>query len=198
MRASAGKYNILLASGVVVAISLIISVLFYQTYQLKLDHFSNINQKLSNESKRFTTLDNMSSTVAEYGVRFNRFMPVKRFEEEDRLYLLDALETIRIKYKIPKLTYSIGVRKPYSYNDDVIKDRGLTVKVSDIKLTMSLMHEIDLISITKSLKKIKGSIQLITSCQLKRISAVNDTKASVSSPNIEAICNLRWYTFKVS
>ena len=198
MRASAGKYNILLASSVVVITSLIISILFYQTYQSKLDHYSNINQKLSNESKRFTILDSMSRTVAEYEARFNRYMPVKRFEEEDRLYLLDALETIRIKYKIPKLTYSIGVRKPYNYKDGVIQDRGLTVMVSDIKLTMSLMHEIDLISITNSLKKIKDSIQLVTSCKLKRIGASNTIKASVSSPNIEAICNVRWYTFKVS
>lgn len=198
MRASAGKYNLLLASSVVVIISLIISVLFYQTYQSKLDHYSNINQKLSNESKRFTILDDMSRTVAEYEVQFNRFMPVKRFEEEDRLYLLDALETIRIKYKIPKLAYSIDARKPYNYKDGVIKDRGLKVMVSDIKLTMNLMHEVDLISITKSLKKIKRSIQLITSCKLKRIGDVNKTKASVSSPNIEAICNVRWYTFKVS
>lgn len=198
MRASAGKYNILLASSVVVVISLIISILFYQTYQSKLDRFDNINQKLSNESKRFATLDDMSRTVAEYEARFNRFMPVKRFEEEDRLYLLDALEAIRIKYKIPNLTYTIGVRKPYNYKDGVINDRGLTVMVSDIKLTMNLMHEIDLISITKSLKKIKDSIQLVTSCKLKRIGAVNATSASVSSPNIEAICNVRWYTFKVS
>jgi hypothetical protein len=198
MRANVKRYNIFLASLVVVITALIISVLFYQGYQSKLERYNQLNKKLSVESKRFTKLDDKSRMVAEYEERFNRYMPVDRYEKENRLYWLDALEKIRFKYKIPKLSYSIGVRKPYDYKDGVIKDKGLTVFVSDIKLTMSLMHEADLISVTNSLKEIKDSVHVISSCQLKRIGKGNSVKVSFSSPNIEAICNVRLYTFKVA
>lgn len=198
MRANVQRYNLFLASLVVVVTALIISAIFYQSYQSKLERYNQLNKKLSIESKRFTKLDDKSRMIAEYQERFNRYMPVDRYEKENRLYWLDALEKIRFKYKIPKLSYSIGIRKKYDYKDGVINDRGLNVFVSDIKLTMSLMHEADLVSITNNLKKIKDSVHVISSCRLRRIAATSRISTSFSSPNIEAICNVRWYTFKVT
>ena len=196
MRASAGKYNILLASLVVVVTAVIISVVFYQSYSVKLKKYNALSNKLNSESKRFTKLDDMSLLAAEYAEKFNQYMPVERYENENRLYWLDSLEKIRLKYKIPRLKYSIGVRKPYTYNDGVIKDKGLAVYISNIKLSMGLMHEADLISVINSIKSIKDSIHVVSSCQLKRTA----TGAGMSSvhANIEAICNVKWFTFKVS
>lgn len=198
MQTKVAKYNILLASIVVVITALVICVVFYQSYHTKLVRYEALSQKLKKESKRFSILDNKNSIVTEYEKEFNKYMPIERFENENRLYWLDALEKIRIKYRIPSLNYTIGIRKPYNYKDGVIKDKGISVTVSDIKLKMSLMHEADLISVTDSLKKIKNSVHIVNSCELKRTGDINTVKSVSTLPTIEANCNVRWYTFKVS
>ena len=198
MQARVGNYNILLASSVVVITALIICVVFYQSYNTKLVRYSALNSKLNKESKRFTRLDDKSLLVAEYKSQFDKYMPVKQYENENRLYWLDSLERIRIKHKIPRLSYTIGLRKPYLYKDGVIKDRGVNVSVSNITLSMRLMHEADLLSVINSIKSIKKSINLISSCNLKRIGATKNIANSKSGPNVSAECNVKWFTFKVS
>jgi len=196
MQVSAGKYNLLLASSVVVVAALIICLVFYQSFQTKTEHYQILNAKLNKESKRFSRLDNLSLVAAEYKKQFNRYMPVEQYETENRLYWLDELEKIRVEQKIPQLRYAISVRRPYQYNDGVIGDRGLQVFVSDIKLTLSLMHEADLMRVLESIKKIKKSIHVISSCQLRRLTTGTAIRTSI--PNVEASCNVKWFTFKVS
>lgn len=198
MQAKGSKYNMLLASSVVVVAAVIICVVFYQSYDEKNEYYTALNNKLEKESQRFTKLDDISQVVAEYEEKFNSYSPVKRFENENRLYWLDVLNKIRSKHKIPKLSYNISTRKRYDYKDGIIKDRGLPVFVSNIKLTMSLMHEADLVAVINSLKKIKDSIHLVSSCQLKRVATNKNNSINATGPNIGAVCNVKWFTFKVS
>jgi len=197
MQVSSGKYNILLASSVVVLTAIIICVVFYQSYHTKLDHYQKLNTQLNKESKRFSQLDDMSLMAAEYQQRFNKFMPVEQFENENRLYWLDSLEKIRLAHKIPRLSYSINARKSYRYDDGIIRDRGIKVSVSDIKLKMGLMHEADLMAVIESINNIKQSIHLLSSCELKRLGQTGRDKVITNTPNIEATCTVKWYTFKV-
>ncbi|MDH5425011.1 MAG: hypothetical protein OEY29_08470 [Gammaproteobacteria bacterium] len=197
MKARASKYNILLASSVVVITATVICILFYQSYNEKYNNYMSLNNQLKSESRRFTRLDDMSSLVALYEEKFNQYMPVKQYEDENRLYFLDSLERIRLQHKVPALSYSISARKPYDYKDGIIKEKGLKVSVSDIELKMSLMHEGDLLDVVASIKQIKKSVHIVTACQLSRIgsAAVRDRS---SGPNIDALCNIKWFTFKVS
>jgi len=197
MQVSTGKYNILLASSVVVVTAIIICVVFYESYQTKLVHYQKLNTQLNKESKRFSKLDDMSLLAAEYQERFNSYMPVEQYENENRLYWLDSLEKIRSVHKIPRLSYSISARKPYLYDDGIISDKGVKVSVSDVSLKMNLMHEADLMAVIDSINKIKKSIHVLSSCQLKRLGLLNKETVIMSAPNIEATCNVKWYTFKV-
>jgi len=196
MQVSAGKYNLLLASSVVVVAALIICFVFYQSFETKTAAYQVLNTKLNKESKRFSRLDNLSLVAAEYKKQFNRYMPVRQYATENRLYWLDELEKIRVQQKIPQLRYEISTRRPYQYDDGVISDRGLQVFVSDIKLTLSLMHETDLMLALQSIKKIKKSIHVISSCEVRRLNSGTAVRTSI--PNVEASCNVKWFTFKVS
>ena len=196
MQVNTGKYNLLLASSVVMIAALIICFVFYQSFQAKTENYQALNSKLNKESKRFSRLDNLSLVAAEYKQQFNRYMPVKQYETEHRLYWLDELEKIRIKQKIPQLRYTMSVRRPYRYDDGVIADKGLKVFISDIKLNMSLMHEADLMRALRSIKNIKKSIHVISSCELRRLNKNAAVRTSI--PNVDASCNIKWFTLKVS
>jgi len=195
MQVSTGKYNLLLASSVVVAAALIICFVFYQSFETKTAHYQVLNTKLNKESKRFSRLDNLSLVAAEYKKQFNRYMPIKQYETENRLYWLDELEKIRIQQKIPQLRYAISARRPYQYDDGLIDDRGLQVFVSDVKLNISLLHEADLMRALRSIQNIKKSIHVISSCEVRRLNSGTAIRTSI--PNVEASCNVKWFTFKV-
>lgn len=197
MQVKVRNYNLWVARSVVVITAVVIWFIYNQNYQSKLDLFTIQTSKLNKQVARFKTLNDMTLLVKEYEEKFNAYMPIDQYEHENRLLWLDSLDAIRIKHKIPKLNYTISARKKYNYKDGLIKSKGLTVSVSDIKLTMSLMHEADLIYILRDLKNIKPSIHVVNSCELKRLSNRQKTDLRSSQPNVEAVCDVRWFTFKV-
>jgi len=191
------NYNLWIARSVVMVTAVIIWFIYYQSYQTKLELFNEQTTKLNKQAARFKSLNDMTLLVKEYEENFNAYMPIKQYENENRLLWLDALDVIRIKHNIPKLNYSVSVRKKYSYNDKLITSKGLNVSFSDIKLSMSLMHEADLINILRDLKSIEPSIHVVNSCELKRKTDRKNENLLSSRPKVEAVCNVRWFTFKV-
>ena len=195
MLAKGGKYNLLMARSVVIFTAVIICGVFYQSYISKSETYISLNTRLNSETKRFKTLSDKTLLVAEYENEFKKYQPIEQYETENRLYWLDSLDKIRVKYKIPKLTYSISKQQPYNYKDKLINQRGLKVKVSEIKLSMNLMHEGDLVSVVRDLNNIKSSLHVVNSCELERLS---NKQKSAARPNIKATCFIKWFTFKVN
>lgn len=198
MRVSAGKYNLLLARSVIVITAVIVWVVFYQVHESKVQQYSQLNNKLQKQVSRFNKLSDMSVLIDDYAERFNKYMPVKQFENEDRLYWLDQLEQIRIRHKLPRLSYDISERKPYKYSDGLIKNKGIQISESDMKLSMGLLHIGDLTSVLSDLNRIKSSVHVVTSCELSLLTTGVKARQSTSRGNIEAVCHIKWFTFKVA
>lgn len=197
MQANTGKYNLLLARSMIVLTALIVWFIFYEQYQGKTETYNNLNQQLKEQVSNFKSLNDKALLAELYEKKFNQFMPIEQYESENRLYWLDQLDAIRVKHNIPKLSYSFSATKPYDYKDGLIKHKGLKVSVSNIRLTMGLLHAGDLVTVLNDLKAIKSSIHAITSCEMQRLNTSGRSKPVPGVPNIEAICNLKWFTFKV-
>lgn len=194
------RYNLILARTAVITTATIILVVLYFNFEEKNNTYTHLSTQLNSETKRFKTLSDKTLLVTEYEEEFNKFMPIKQYETENRLYFLDALDKIRIKNKIPKLNYSIGAQKPYKYNDGIMKKKGLNAKVSEVTLSMSLMHSADLVNIVRDLKNIKSSLHVVSSCELERLSSHKQKTSRASktyNPNLKASCLIKWFTFKV-
>lgn len=196
MQAKFRKHNHLLARSVVVGVSVAIWLFFYQSYYSKSELYDQMNSQLSAEIKRFNSLNDQNEIAIKYKEKFESYMPVSQFENENRLYWLDMLKKIRIKHKIPSLKYSFNSRKPYNFKDGILKNKGLKVYVTDTLLTMGLMHEADLTAVIRDIQNIKNSVHVITSCKLKRLS-INSNTSRYELPNIDATCELKLFTFKV-
>ena len=198
MRVSAGKYNVILARSFVVVVAVVVWFVFYQTYETKTQHYEQLNKNLTQQVERFNKLNNLSVLVEDYSERFNKFMPVKQFENENRLYWLDQLELIRVRHKIPNLRYEISQRKDYKYKDGLIKNKGIKISVSDMKLTMGILHIGDLTSVLDDIQRIESSVKLVTSCEIRLLGSGKKEKLGSSRENIEAVCYIKWFTFKVA
>ncbi|MDH5516910.1 MAG: hypothetical protein OEY36_03695 [Gammaproteobacteria bacterium] len=188
------KYNQLIAKALLLFTSVIVFVVFFQLYQTKNDDYKRLNSKLTAEASRFKTLTETTGMASEYESRFNHYMPVKQYETENRLYLIDRLQTIRTKHNLSAINYSFGSQIPYDYKDGLISERGLKVNVSNITLSMKLKHEQQLIAVLRDIDNIKSAIHLLSSCELKRLAAAN---VQFAVENIDAQCHLKWFTFKV-
>ncbi|MDH5426326.1 MAG: hypothetical protein OEY29_15160 [Gammaproteobacteria bacterium] len=197
MQAKINQYNQLFARGAVLLTAAVVFFVFYQSYESKKTAYDSLSSQLSTQVQRFKTLGDTTLLASEYENRFNEFMPVNQYATEDRIYWLDALQSMRLKHKIPALNYTFSQRKAYDYKDGLIKDKGLKVSVTDIKLSMKLMHEADLVSVLKDIKKIKSSIHVVSSCDLKRLTKAGAAKTAASVANIDAVCHVKWFTFKV-
>jgi len=198
MLVSAGKYNVLLARSAIVLTAFIVWFVFYQSYENKMQRHEQLNNDLTLQVNRFNKLSDLSVLIENYGDRFNKFMPVSRYENENRLYWLDQLELIRVRHKIPKLRYEISPRQPYKYKDGLIKDKGIKVHVSNMKLTMGLMHIGDLTSVLEDIDQIESSVKLVTSCEMRLLNTSKKSSLVSTRENIEAICHIKWFTFKVA
>ena len=198
MQVSAGKYNVLLSRSVIVITAVLVWFIFYLNLDEKNQQYQQLTQQLEKQVKRFNQLSDTSSLIEEYAERFNRYMPVSQFENENRLYWLDQLEVIRIKHKLPKLKYNIGQRQAYKYNDRIIKNKGIKVFVSNMTLTMGLMHAGDLMRVIDDLIAIKSSVHVLSACELKLRNKNRASLLTGVSENIEAVCQVKWFTFKVN
>jgi len=198
MQVSTGKYNVVMARSVIIVTAVVVWIVFYQSYESKTQRYEQLNNNLTQQVNRFNKLSDLSVLVEDYAERFKEFMPVKQFETENRLYWLDQLELIRVRHKIPKLRYEISKRLPYKYNDGLIKDKGIKVTVSDMKLTMGLMHIGDLTSVLADLEQIKSAVYVVSSCEMDLLNSNIKNSLKSSQANIEAVCNIKWFTFKVA
>jgi len=198
MLVSAGKYNVLLSRSVIVMTAALVWFVFYQNLDEKNQQYQQLTQQLEKQVKRFNQLSDTSKLIDEYAERFNRYIPVSQFENEDRLFWLDQLEVIRVKHKLPKLRYDISQRQPYKYKDGIIKNKGIKVFVSDMTLTMGLMHAGDLMRVIDDLVAIKSSLHVLTACELELRNRNRDSLLTGVSENIEAVCQVKWFTFKVN
>lgn len=191
------KNKQMIARVVVLFASAVMFALFYHIFETKSEEYSSLNAKLGTQIQRFKTLSDTTKLAAEYESKFTKYMPVKQYETENRLAWIDMLQTIRKKHKIPGINFSFSKQQPYDYKDGLIKHRGLKVSVTDIKVSMKLMHEAELISVIKDIKKITPSIHLLNSCELKRLKNSKGVSVNRAVANIDALCHIKWFTFRV-
>ena len=197
MQVNSIKNKRLIARVVVLLTSFIVFAFFYHIFETKSEEFKGLNARLGVQVQRFKTLSDTTKLAAEYENKFTNYMPVKQYQSEDRLYWIDMLQAVRNKHKVPSINFSFSKQKPYDYKDGVINHRGLKIAVTDVKVSMKLMHEAELISVLNDIKNIKSSIHLLNSCELKRLNNSKGISIDQSVANIDAVCHIKWFTFKV-
>lgn len=193
------KSSLMFIRAAIVSIALIIWIMMFNHHdQVMLSH-DQLNQKMDRESRRFHTLNEKTLLAEEYKARFEALVPVDKYKQENRLALLDALEQIRKKFQLANFKYEIEPRQPYKYNDGLLLTKGLKTYSSDVSLEFGILHESHLMAVLAEFRNLKTAVTVLHACSLKPVNATIGTGQKIinlsASSNINATCQLKWFTF---
>lgn len=110
------------------------------------------------------------------------------------------LKALQEEIKIPELNYEFTTQQPIILPVlNSKKTNGLEFFVSEIKLTIQILHAADLFNLFQGLTK-RNQSQLfnIKNCDIKRKHAANFIwQQHPGQPLLEAVCTMQWYSAKI-
>lgn len=116
---------------------------------------------------------------------------------EDRIGLLEDVARIRAQYHLFPINVSIGQQAVIALHyppGEAYPGGPVNLRFSQIDLSLSLLHEEDLLNLLSSLHDSKYLFQT-QSCSMERGASRNDFNRL--GPHFTADCSLLWYTFAV-
>nr|VFK61411.1 MAG: hypothetical protein BECKUNK1418G_GA0071005_101725 [Candidatus Kentron sp. UNK]VFK69126.1 MAG: hypothetical protein BECKUNK1418H_GA0071006_101044 [Candidatus Kentron sp. UNK] len=164
------------------------------------DQHDTQQRRLDDARRRYGRLDIDAAMVDAYSPHFQRFVEAGLIGEEQQLGWLAALRSAARRIGLPELRYSLSARKPYA--PDSSPADPYRVYVSEMQLTMGLLHEGDLLSLFAELDRGAIGLYRVEYCGLRRVdyrTARRDPRAPAFDPNranLDAECTLRWYTLE--
>lgn len=134
-------------------------------------------------------------TVIRYIDRFSQMEADGVMSAEDRLDLIETIAALRDQYLLYPIEIDLSEQTVSRLQDDpyaLIPVGPVDLLSTQISLSLPLLHEQDLISLTANLLDHKGLL-VPQSCTLR----VNDVDFSSLSEHLQAQCRILWYSFNI-
>ena len=156
--------------------------------------FTRNELRFQSISKRYLAVDEEEKLIKKYYPRFVELYKKGVIGKEQRLNWIEVLRTAGMQIQVPTLTYQIESQDTYKpgYSVTLGKFRLYSSKMT---LNMRLLHEGDLFNILNELNKKANGIYSLNSCRLSKNSKIVE---SADAPNINAECDLQWFTIKLA
>lgn len=167
-------------------------------------HFNQVNDTYNSERRKFEKLARDSRAAArerqtyrDYIDQFERYSKLGYIGPERRLSWIETLQDVNRVLKLPVLKYAISPRQPLELkNTGFDLDEKVTVYESVMQLHLGLLHGGDLFVFLSELKKRASGLFEVRSCDL--ILASSELHFDTEKPNINASCQLAWYTIGIA
>ena len=180
-----GAIAILVVS-ISVAGTLIYLTMYFQDRMHR--EFTRNDLRFQSISKRYLAVDE------EYYPRFIELYNKGVIGKEQRLNWIEVLRTAGMQIQVPTLSYQIESQDTYMPSYSVTLGR-FKLYSSKMTLNMRLLHEGDLLNILNRLNKNAKGIYSLNSCRLSQNGVIVE---SADAPNINAECDLQWFTIKLA
>ena len=151
------------------------------------------SDRLAETSRRYLAVDEEEKVIRDYLPRFAELDKNGLSGEERRLSWIETLQDAGDALRLPSLGYEIKAQKPYRPNAASEPGR-YRVFVSEMTLSMQLLHEGDLFALLDLLDERAQGVYTVSSCEMTR-NFVELTDNPVAG-NITADCLLEWFTVK--
>nr|VFJ92141.1 MAG: hypothetical protein BECKLFY1418A_GA0070994_10216 [Candidatus Kentron sp. LFY] len=156
-------------------------------------------RRLDDARIRYQRLGEEKAMIDAYSPRFQDLVRDGLIGKERRLTWLDTLRSAARRIGLPELRYTISSRKPHAPNFPV-HDGPYRIQVTDMQLTMGLLHEGDLFSLLTELDRHAVGTYHVVYCGLRRarrsLAFPNVLAPGIDRANLHAQCTLRWYTLE--
>jgi len=145
-------------------------------------------------TSRYLAVDEEEKLINQYYPRFVELYKKGVIGKEQRLNWIEVLRNTGMKYHIPTLNYQIKSQEAYTPGYSVMLGR-FKLYSSKMTLNMRLLHEGDLFTILDSLNSNARGIFSLDHCRLSRSGEI---KKSADKPNINAQCEMQWFTIDLA
>lgn len=149
--------------------------------------------RLQDISQRYLAVDEEERIIRDYLPRFLELDDRGLTGEEHRLNWVETLQGAGAALGLPSLGYQIRAQKPYR-SRVISPPAGHEVFVSEMALSMQLLHEGDLFALLDLLDERAKGMYAVSSCELTR-NFVELTDNPLTG-NISADCLLEWFSIK--
>lgn len=117
---------------------------------------------------------------------------------EERLQLVEALGRIRERHKLYSIQFDIAQQAVMPLREGEPEDAGpwLSLRSSQIRIVLSLLHEEDLIRLLEELRSVGRGMFVVEECSLSRANTEVVSELLKLNENLQASCTILWLTLK--
>ncbi len=180
---------------IVLAVSIAIGISAYYFNVAMEREYRSEQADFSRISNRYLKVDEQEILIRDYYPRFIDLYQQGVVGGERRLDWLEALQQVTDNLKIPGLRYEIESQQK-SQGGWPISTGKFQVYSSNMKITLDMPHEVDLLRLLDRLEQRKTGLFSVTDCELSRRAAEIDL--TPTRTNVSASCNIKWYSLKLS
>lgn len=185
LRGAIGVFAICLLIG-----GILLSASYYFREEMATE-YRNYQSRFRDVSRKYLAVDDEERIIESAYPDFVNLYEMGILGQERRLSWVESLTKAGEKIKLPEISYQINSQAVY--NPEFPVNLGaFDIYVSEMTLSLGLLHEGDLINLFKALDKSAEGIYSVSHCSANRVSGA--TGSGVERARIVADCRLNWYT----
>ena len=147
----------------------------------------NAQQQLNDARSRLNAARDDQTNMSAYTKEFSAIQRLNIIGDEQRLNLIEDLDTLRRRNLVVDFKYTVAPQQPYT-PAPALDSGNFDLKYSNMKLQIELLHEEQLINFFDSLRRDINGWFILEKCSLER--------ASAASAQLKADCEGGWLTMK--
>lgn len=184
----------LIAFLIVVCVSAAIAAASYYFRAAHQQEYARAQAGFNSVSSQYLMVDEQEKLILEYYPQFLDLYQDGVIGPEQRLAWLESLQRISDNLEIPGLRYQIDSQQQ-SDKAWPVNSGKFAIYSSNMKLDLEMMHEVDLLRLLNRLEASGSGFFSLSDCEMSRRSV--DMPVSLENPNVNASCNLQWYSIKL-
>ena len=147
----------------------------------------NAQQQLKDARNRLNAARDDQANMSDYTQEYSAIQRLDIIGDEQRLNLIEDLDTLRRRNKVIDFKYTIAPQQTYTPSP-ALDSGNFILKYSNMKLQIELLHEEHLINFFDSLRHDINGWFILDKCSLERVSS--------TTAQLKADCDGGWFTMK--
>jgi len=164
------------------------SVFFSQKFANNAQHaMTDAKQQLGEAKSKLNAARDDQMNMAEYTKEYTAIQRREIIGDEQRLNLIEELDTLRKRSRVMNFKYTIAPQQPYK-PAPALDSGNFDLKLSPMALQIELLHEGQLINLFDSLRNDLNGWFILEKCSLER--------STGTTAQLKADCAGGWLTLK--
>lgn len=152
--------------------------------------------ELDRAARQYRDASDDQAVYQRYASRFTRRGENGWIGREQRLSWIEALQTINADLHLPTLRYDIAQQESVTPGGIRMPAR-MDLRRTRMRLDIGALHEGDILEVLARLREQGAGLMAVNGCSLERVGDGPDIRASPRRANIDARCDLDWYTLRL-